>query len=149
MHMPVPAKTRRRFLRPLELVRELPDGMLHLCHEHWPRRSLAWAPTIDMFDRGNHLVVKTELPGLKKEEVEVLMEEGDLVIKGERKQEKEVNEDDYYRIEQGSGAFYRRIALPFDVDVKNVSARFENGVLEVEILRPPEERKHTEEIPVH
>jgi HSP20 family protein len=95
-----------------------------------------WAPKIDVFEKDNVLVVKADLPGMKKEEVFVTLEDGDLVLKGERKEEKEVKEESYYRAERMYGSFYRRLPLNFTVDPAKIEARFNDGVLEVKVPVP-------------
>jgi HSP20 family protein len=117
----------------------------------WPsaRQSEAvWAPRVDMFDRGNKLVVKTDLPGIRKDGVEVSLENGYLVIRGEHKEEKESEGAEYYRMERSTGSFYRRLALPFEVEARAVSARFNEGLLEIEIERPAEAKPKVEKVTV-
>jgi HSP20 family protein len=88
------------------------------------------------------LIVKAELPGLKKEELEVELEDGDLVIKGERQSEKEVQNSAFYRTERIYGRFYRRVPLDFEVTPEQITATLTDGVLEV-ILPIPSETTHT------
>lgn len=98
--------------------------------------SVGWAPRVDMYEEGDQIVVKAELPGISKDEVEVTLEAGDLVIKGERKAEQEVNEDRYYRMERAVGKFYRRVPMPEGVAPSDISATFKGGVLEVRAPKP-------------
>lgn len=98
-------------------------------------------PRVDVFKKENELVVKADLPGMKKEDVHVAIEEGDLILKGERKEEKEVKEDDFYKAECFYGSFYRRLPLNFEVAPDKVSAKFTDGVLEVRLPIPPGEQK--------
>ena len=100
-------------------------------------------PRVDVFKKENELVVKADLPGMKKEDVHVAIEEGDLILKGERKEEKEVKEDDFYKAECFYGSFYRRLPLNFEVAPDKVNAKFTDGVLEVRLPMPPEEKKAT------
>lgn len=76
------------------------------------RSSGSWSPQIDMFDRDGNLVIEAELPGVNRDDIEVSIEDTDLIIKGERSGEREVEEEAYYRMERYSGSFYRRIPLP-------------------------------------
>jgi HSP20 family molecular chaperone IbpA len=99
-------------------------------------RRLAWMPTMDVFEKNGEIIVKTDLPGMKKDEVQILLEDGDLVLKGERKTVKETKEENYYRSERGFGEFYRRLPLPEGVDAKLIAAKFTDGVLEVKIPLP-------------
>jgi HSP20 family protein len=99
-----------------------------------------WAPTVDVYEQDGDLVVKAELPGVEKGDIDVSLDRGDLVIRGERKAEKEVKEDNYYRMERSYGAFYRRIPLGFEIQPEQVSARFADGVLEIRVPKPAEPR---------
>jgi HSP20 family protein len=95
-------------------------------------------PKVDIFDRDGSLVVKAELPGVKKDDVSVEMEGHDLVIQGKREEKTETKEESFYRMERSSGSFYRRIPLPEGVKDENVTASYEDGVLEVVVPRPQE-----------
>ncbi len=95
-----------------------------------------WMPEIDVFRRGDKMIVKADLPGVKKDDLEVTVDEGHLSIKGTRQSETEVKEEDCYRMERYSGEFYRRIALPFEVAPETVGAHFKDGILEVELPVP-------------
>lgn len=96
-----------------------------------------WAPRMDVFEKDNQVVMEAELPGINKEDVQVELEGGDLVIRGESRQQREVREEDYFRTERSYGSFYRRIPLQFDVDPNQIQASMNNGVLEVRIPKPP------------
>jgi len=138
---------------PFTQFESLQDEMQRIWGQTWPlvprplsgplrRLSLApstWVPTIDVFERDGSLVVKAELPGVKKEDIDVKLEHGDLVIRGERREEREVKEDEYYRLERGRGSFYRRIPLTFDVQSEQITADYTNGLLEVLVPRPARE----------
>jgi HSP20 family protein len=148
----VPIKKSRRALRPFELFDDFGE-MARMWH-NWPflRRSVArltqWSPSVDMFEHGNRLVIKTDLPAMKREEIDVRLEDGDLVISGERHETEEVKEDDYYRMERASGSFHRRIDLPFAVEAKDVQAKFENGVLEIDMPKPTQTRPAGQQIKI-
>jgi HSP20 family protein len=90
----------------------------------------------DEFEKNGSIVLKAELPGLKKEDVRVEMLGDDLVISGEAKSETEVKEQDYYRSERTFGSFYRRVPLPAGTKPEQVEATLTDGVLEVHIPRP-------------
>lgn len=95
-----------------------------------------WRPDIDVYQKDGDLCVKADLPGMKKEDVEVLLEDGKLVIKGERSEESKVEEDDYYRAERSYGSFYRSIPLPPEIEEDAIQAQFADGVLEVRVVLP-------------
>jgi HSP20 family protein len=97
-----------------------------------------FVPRLDVFEKEGKLIVKTELPGLRKEEVEVELDDGDLVIKGERQSEKEVQDSAFYRTERIYGRFYRRVPLGFEVTPEQITATLTDGVLEVTLPIPSE-----------
>ncbi len=92
-----------------------------------------WTPAVDVYEDGDKIVVKTELPGLTEKEVEVSILGDMLTIKGEKKQEKETKEEHYHRIERTYGSFHRAITLPSPVTSDKAKASFKNGVLEIEV----------------
>ena len=90
-----------------------------------------WTPDVEMFERNNTLIVRAELPGLKKEDVTVEVAENELVLKGERKHEKEEKGEGYYRSERSYGSFYRALSLPEGAKIDAAKATVSDGVLEV------------------
>ena len=94
----------------------------------------AWVPAVDIFETENHdLVVRAELPGMTREDIEVSVENSTLVLKGEKKFDGEVKEENYRRIERTYGQFHRSFTLPNTVDTSKVSAEYKNGVLTVKL----------------
>jgi HSP20 family protein len=146
-----PAKAGEMRPRRRELLDAL-EAMQAEMNRHWggtlpdwafvrPLRRLAqlpWAgmPRTDVYDRGGVLVVKVELPGVNKEDVDLTVEGGDLVLRAERKEEKEVKEGEYYRMERQFGGLYRRLPLPEGVQTDRIAATLKDGVLEISIPRP-------------
>ena len=108
-----------------------------LIPEFWPRGNGISAPAVDVYEEKNAVVVKAELPGIEKDEVEVNVNESLLTIRGEKKKEEEVKDTDYYRMERSHGMFSRSVALPVEVDAAGAKAKFSNGVLEVRIPKAP------------
>lgn len=102
---------------------------------------MTWWPKLDIYEKKNQLVVKADLPGMSKSDVDVAIEEGDLVVRGERQEEAEVEEENVYRVERSWGKFFRRVPLTFEVDPAKVQATFKDGVLEVTMPLPKEEKK--------
>jgi len=89
-----------------------------------------WVPPVDIYETDKHdLVLRAELPGIAREDIEVTVENGTLVIKGEKKFDSEVKEEHYRRIERTYGTFHRSFTLPNTVDATKVAAEFKNGVL--------------------
>lgn len=107
-----------------------------------------WAPSTDVYEKDGNVVIKAELPGVKKEDIDVSVEQGDLVLKGERKSEEEVKEDDYYRMERFAGTFYRRFPLPDGIDEDQISADYNDGVLEVRVPKPASGKSESRKISV-
>lgn len=88
-----------------------------------------WSPAIDIHESKDNLLVKADLPGFKKEEIEIAVQENNLIMKGEKKKEQEVKEENYYKSERFYGSFYRTIQLPALVDEAKVDAQYKDGVL--------------------
>jgi HSP20 family protein len=147
---------------PIEMLENLQSEMSRFWGEAWPlgpwttRRPLrrlfqtptAWAPRMDVYQKNGELVVQAELPGVKKEDVQVAIEDGDLVIRGERKAESEVKEEDYYRLERSTGTFYRRLPIGGDVKPEQIKAHFADGVLEVTVPTPETTKPAATTIPI-
>ena len=103
-----------------------------------PREGRNWAPPIEVFEKEDKFVVKAELPGMNEEDIDVSVVGETLTIKGEKRTESEVKEEDYHCCECSYGSFFRAITLPSTVDADKVEARYEAGVLEVSIPKAPE-----------
>lgn len=102
----------------------------------------SWAPQVEVIERDNQLIVRADLPGMSKDDLQVDIDDNSLVIRGERKTEHEENEEGYYRSERSYGSFYRQIPLPGGVNTEDATAEFRNGVLEV--LMPTTNRAREE-----
>jgi HSP20 family protein len=101
-------------------------------------------PATDVYASNGNLAVRLELPGVDPaSEVTVTIEEGDLVIRGERKRKEEIKEADFYRMEASYGAFERRIPIPEGMQDKDVKAEYKDGVLEILV---PGTRKALEQV---
>ena len=93
-----------------------------------------WVPPVDIFERQDHLVIRAEIPGVEKEDMDVRIENGVLTLHGERKQETEVKEENAYRMERTYGMFTRSFSLPTTVDAAaKVAATYKDGILEVTV----------------
>jgi HSP20 family protein len=95
-----------------------------------------WVPRIEVLQNNGQLMVRADLPGLTKEDVEVELTDNLLTISGERKDEKEEKHEGYYRSERSYGSFYRQIPLPEGAKTEDATATFRNGVLEITIPAP-------------
>jgi HSP20 family protein len=109
----------------------------------WARAGVteAWSPDAEMFQRNNELVIRTDLPGLTKDDVKVDITEDAVTIQGERKWEHEEERRGFYRSERSYGSFYRMIPLPEGAISDQAKATFKNGVLEITMPAPPESVK--------
>lgn len=95
--------------------------------------SFDWAPSVDIIEASDAFEIKVELPEMKKEDVKVSIEDGELRISGERKQEKEEKGKKYHRTERSYGSFMRSFTLPSNVDDSKLSAEYKEGVLQVRL----------------
>lgn len=99
-----------------------------------------WAPAVDVHESKDNILVKADMPGLKKDEIEIHVQDNNLILKGEKKEEKEVKEDNYYRAERFSGSFCRMIPLPSQIDGEKVDARYQDGVLTLTLAKKEESK---------
>lgn len=106
------------------------------------------APSVDVFKRGDDVVVKVEVPGMKKGDIDVSLSEDSVTISGEKKKEEKVEEKDYYRYECSTGSFSRTVRLPEHVDTDKAKAKFSDGVLEVTMPMTEEAKKRGKKIKV-
>jgi HSP20 family protein len=141
-------------------MRRLSEDMDRLAEGFFGRGLAAWPgwsgalsestqwPELEVSREGNKLVVQADIPGLKKEDVRVEMWDGKLCISGERKSESERSEGGFFRTERSYGSFCRTIPLPEGAAMDSATAKFENGVLRVEV-ELPEETNRGRRIEVH
>lgn len=105
-----------------------------------------WSPQIEVFQRGDDLVIQADLPGMTKDDVTVDISGDAIVVRGERRSEHEEEDEGYYRSERSYGSFYRTIPLPEGVDAENAEANFRNGVLEITMPAPERAERRRIEI---
>lgn len=98
-----------------------------------------WSPQIESFQRGDQFIVRADLPGLKKEDVNIEVSDDSIVIQGERREEHEEDREGYYRSERSYGSFYRTVPLPEGAITESAKADFHDGVLEITVQAPPRE----------
>ncbi|HLF77540.1 MAG TPA: Hsp20/alpha crystallin family protein [Dehalococcoidia bacterium] len=95
-------------------------------------RPQAMAP-MDVFEKEGHLFIRAELPGMTEKDVNVEVTGDAITISGEKKDEREVKEDNYYRSERTFGSFKRQVSLPSGADADHINAKFKDGVLEIDV----------------
>ncbi|MDY0163211.1 Hsp20/alpha crystallin family protein [Desulfobotulus sp.] len=100
----------------------------------------AWRPSVDIFENDHAIILEAELPGVTREDIDVEVENNVLTLKGERKEVREVEEERYYRKERIIGRFHRAFTLPVDVNLDQIKASFQNGVLRLEVPKPEEKK---------
>jgi HSP20 family protein len=106
------------------------------------------APRIDVSETEGEIRIEAELPGVEEKDVEVVLSNGRLTIKGEKKQEKEEKKKDYHLVERSYGSFARSIGLPFEADPSQVKATFAKGVLNITVPKPAEVKAKEKKIPI-
>jgi HSP20 family protein len=127
-----------------EMDRMMDDFFTRRMRPWWPGRWLVSpdselvTPTVDVYEEKDDVVVKAELPGLEKDEIEVNISDSHLTLKGEKKKEEKIEQKDYYRCERSYGAFLRSVELPHEVKADKVKASFKNGILEVRLPKTEE-----------
>jgi HSP20 family protein len=99
-----------------------------------------WAPAVDIYETETELVVKADLPDLQEKDIDVRVENNTLTIRGERKFEKEVSEENYLRVERAYGAFTRSFSLPNTVKTEGIRAEYRNGTLTVHMAKREESK---------
>src|SRR5664279_2180606 len=123
----------------------LQDQFNRLFHEAWERNPqdaslTTWAPAVDIYETEQELVVKADIPEIKPEELDIRVENNILTIRGERKFEKKVNEDNYLRVERTYGSFARSFSLANTVNTEAIKADYNNGVLTLSIPKREESK---------
>ena len=110
------------------------------------REDSVWLPSVDVSETKNDIVVKAELPGMDPKDIDITLSDGHLMIKGQKKHEKEEKDEDYHFVERSSGSFVRAVHLPKQVKNEKISASYKNGVLK--IVLPKSEEAKTKEVKI-
>jgi len=136
-------------LRELDTMRNEMDRLWDSFFEGRPKvRFGEWFPSLDVAETKNDIVVKVELPGMDQKDIDVSLSDGHLVIKGEKKHEKEEKEENYHFIERRYGSFTRSVQLPKEVKRDKISASYKNGILKVVLPKSEEAKKKEVKIQV-
>jgi HSP20 family protein len=130
--------------------RMLPAGL-----SRWPRlagtgsdRKLEWAPSADISETDQEFLIRAELPAVRKEDVQVTLDEGIITIKGERRQQSDNKSEKYHRVESFYGSFERSFALPDNVSADNIRCDSKDGVLTVHIPKAKVQKTEPKQISV-
>jgi HSP20 family protein len=109
-----------------------------------------WLPPVDIYENEQHeIVLRAELPGLKREEIDIRVENSTLTLRGERKRDSEVKQDQYHRVERSYGAFSRSFSLPSTVNSEKVTASFTDGILTITLPLREEAKPRQIQVQVH
>lgn len=104
------------------------------------------SPTVDIFEDGSDVVVKAELPGMRKEDIDVSLTGDTISISGEKKKEEKVEKKNYYRMERSYGSFTRSFSLPSEVQSDKAKAQFNEGILEIRVPKTEEAKKKEKKV---
>ncbi|OGP72850.1 MAG: molecular chaperone [Deltaproteobacteria bacterium RBG_16_49_23] len=100
-----------------------------------------WFPYLDVSETKSDIVVKAELPGIDPKDIDISLSDGMLILKGERKSEKEEKDEDYHLVERSYGTFYRSVRLPREVQSNKINASYKDGVLKITLPKTGETKK--------
>jgi HSP20 family protein len=106
------------------------------------------SPSIDIFTEGDDVVVKGELPGIKKEDIDVSLTKDTITISGEKKKEEKIEKKNYYSLERSYGSFKRSFSLPSEVQTDKATAKFKDGVLEIRVPKTEEAKAKEKKITI-
>jgi HSP20 family protein len=132
---------------PRQTLINRPDTLSHLVDEfftpffNFDRRQSVISTAnlrVDIYEKDNRIMIEAEMPGVDKKDIKVDVKGKLLTIGGERKVDEEIREEHSYRRERRYGTFERTFSLPFEIDTESVTARYENGILRLEVPRPAE-----------
>jgi len=134
-------KSERRLMSPFEEMERWFENVWARPHPVfrsplWPERSTEaeeLLPSVDVYEEGNELVVKTDIPGVRKEDLQIDITSNIMTISGRKEREEKVKSEHYYRFERAHGSFCREFTLPSGMDTEKARAHYENGVLEVRL----------------
>lgn len=137
---------------PFRDLRSLQDEMNRLFSSSVPRlsnqeeMSTGWSPSVDIYESENQIVLEAELPGMKRDDFELSIENSVITLRGERHFEKKDEGDNYHRVERAYGSFTRSFNLPRTVSTDDIKAEFNNGVLTVKLPKKEEAKARKIEI---
>lgn len=128
----------RRLFRDFDSLEHLLEQPLHLSWNRLPAEHMAWAALVDMYEKEDKFVVRAELPGVKKEDIDISLSGDTLFIEGERKPPEDVKSGEYKCSEVCYGSFSRSVTMPSAVDDSKIEASYEDGILEISLPKAKE-----------
>ncbi len=145
-YQPRPVRSTGYFPRSIERFMDEFSHGWPMMWQRTPEEGMGWAPNIEVYDKGDKLVVRAEVPGIKKDDLDISVSGDMLMVSGERKTQSEVKEEDYFRSELSYGKFARSIELPATVDPDRIEATYDNGILEITMNKTEEAKPRKIEI---
>jgi HSP20 family protein len=125
---------------PFRELADVQNRMTRLFDDFYGRRAEddvmrrgTWVPPVDIFEKDHVVTLKAELPDMQRSDIDIRVENSTLTISGEKKLEKDLQEEDFHRVERTYGHFSRSFSLPATIDTEKVSADYKNGVLTVKL----------------
>ena len=134
--------------RRFDIFNELLNSFSEATASEEPREIMDFVPAVNTREASDAYYIEVDLPGVKKEDVDVSVDKNVLTISGKREVSNEIKEDDYYRVESAYGKFSRSFTLPENVDVEKIKASNENGVLEIVIPKQEVIKDSTKKIEI-
>jgi HSP20 family protein len=122
---------------PFRELRAMQEQMNRLLDVAWDRepgeelREGIWQPPVDIFENGDSLIIKAELPGVDQKDIDVRIEDNTLIIKGERKHDEDIRKENFHRVERYYGSFQRSFTLPGTIAQDKIQASCDKGVLTI------------------
>ena len=107
-----------------------------------------WSPEVDIIEKKDKFLIKADLPGLDKKDIDISIDNNILSIRGEKKQEKKEEDENHLYIERNYGSFCRSFSIPTEVDIDKIDAGFKNGVLLMELPKLPEEKSQSKKVKI-
>jgi HSP20 family protein len=108
----------------------------------------SWSPAVDIFDKGGEVVIHAELPGIKKEDIDVRVENNVLTLSGKKERKEEVKEEGYFRTERTYGSFSRSFSLPSTVNLSKIAAEYKDGVLTLRLPKAEDAKPRQIEVKI-
>jgi HSP20 family protein len=136
------------FERRFENFFRRPFSLMEAPWTRWPGLAGEVSPAMDIYEEGGDIVVKAEIPGMKKEEIHVDINEKTVTVSGEKRKEEKVERKDYVHLERTYGSFARTFALPAEVQTEKAQATFKDGILEVRMPKTAEAASRTRKVAI-
>lgn len=133
----------RMNVQPMSLWREF-DGMENWLSSANGQSDSRWVPSVDVIEQQDHYLITADLPGIDRKDIDIVFEEGALTLKGERSEKVDSEHDGYKRVERSYGSFQRTFRMPDNINADAITAKSEQGVLEVRVPKQEKAQKKIE-----